>query len=116
MDHERRLAAVLLLSKHSNLATVEAGMKTHTPRQQTSDWSRRKPSRMACAVAVVVLIGITLCSTFECLAQSGDDKNEIVEPQLLALRDPELLMPPPSATLTGIVSETLDRGDRQPGI
>ena len=70
-------------------------MKTHTPRQQTSDWSRRKPSRMACAVAVVVLIGITLCSTFECLAQSGDDKNEIVEPQLLALRDPELLMPPP---------------------
>ena len=74
-------------------------MKIHTPRQKTSDRSRRNPGRLAFAVAIVVFLAVTVRSTGRCCAQSADIENKIVEPQLLALRDPELLMPFPTREL-----------------
>ena len=74
-------------------------MKIHTPRQKTSDRSRRNPGRLAFAVAIVVFLAVTVRSTGRCCAQSVDIENKIVEPQLLALRDPELLMPFPTREL-----------------
>ena len=74
-------------------------MKIHTPRQKTSDRSRRNPGRLAFAVAIVVFLAVTVRSTGRCCAQSADIEKKIVEPQLLALRDPELLMPFPTREL-----------------
>jgi HEAT repeat protein len=74
-------------------------MKNCTPRQKNSDRSRRNPGRLAFAVAIVVFIPVEVCSTGICRAQSAATENEIVEPQLLALRDPELLMSCPTRKL-----------------
>jgi len=81
------------------MATVETRMKNHTPRQKISDSSCRESGRFALAIATVVLFAVTVFSTGRCRAQSAGAENEIVEPQLLALRDPELLMPSPIRSL-----------------
>lgn len=90
---------MLHVFKYSNMATVEAGMKNDTPRQIISDKSRRNSGRHAFAVVIVAFLAVTVCSTGRCYAQSADGEREIVEPQLLALRDPELLMPSPTRKL-----------------
>lgn len=81
------------------MATVEAGMKNHTPRQVTSDKPRRKSGRLVFAVVIVAFLAVTVWSTGRCHAQAADGESGIVEPQLLALRDPELLMPSPTRKL-----------------
>lgn len=81
------------------MAAVETRMKNHTPRQKNPDNSCRESGRFALAIATVVLFAVTVISAGRCRAQSVDAENKIVEPQLLALRDPELLMPSPRRNL-----------------
>ncbi len=70
-------------------------MRTQTPRQKPTDSSHRQPGIAACTLTIVLLVGVTVCSLDKCRAQSATDDSKLVEPQLLALRDPELSMPQP---------------------
>jgi HEAT repeat protein len=93
---------VFSVFEHPNLAIVEAGMKMQLLFQRHPDIIKAAASGRTILLALAISTVVATYATQRCAAQStvaANDAENIVEPQLLRLRDPELLMPTPARRL-----------------